>query len=94
VARTPRTRAINGSTPARSCHCLPDDTILEDPAAALAEARGQAAGATAEAESHATASERRARPYGRPAAELLEDQASALHESELDEEQGPPGQGK
>ena len=71
-----------------------DDTILEDPAAALAEARGQAAGATAEAESHATASERRARPYGRPAADSLEDQASALHESELDEEQGPPAQGK
>jgi regulator of protease activity HflC (stomatin/prohibitin superfamily) len=71
-----------------------DDTVLEDPAAALAEARGQAAGATAEAESHATASERRARQHGRPAADSLEDQASALHESELDEEQGPSEQGK
>jgi len=72
-----------------------DDTILEDPAAALAEARGQAAGASAEAESHATASERRSRqPFGRPAADSLEDQASALHDSELDEEQGPPDQGK
>jgi len=72
-----------------------DDTILEDPAQALAEARGQAAGASAEAESHATASERRARqPFGRPAADSLEDQASALHDSELNEEQGPPDQGK
>ena len=72
-----------------------DDTILEDPAQALAEARGQAAGASAEAESHATASERRARqPFGRPAADSLEDQASALHDSELDEEQGPPDKGK
>jgi len=72
-----------------------DDTILEDPAQALAEARGQAAGASAEAESHATASERRSRqPFGRPAADSLEDQASALHDSELDEEQGPPDKGK
>jgi len=72
-----------------------DDTILEDPAQALAEARGQAAGASAEAESHATASERRSRqPFGRPAADSLEDQASALHDSELDKEQGPPDKGK
>jgi regulator of protease activity HflC (stomatin/prohibitin superfamily) len=72
-----------------------DDTVLEDPAQALAEARGQAAGATAEAESHATASERRTRKYGRPAADSLEDQASALHDSELDEEQqGPPEKSK
>jgi hypothetical protein len=71
-----------------------DDTVLEDPAVALAEARGQAAGATAEAESHATASERRARQYARPAADSPEDQASALHDSELDEEQGPSQQGK
>ena len=69
-----------------------DDTTLEDPAKALAEARGQAAGATAEAESHATASERRAKLYGRPAADSLEDQASALHDSELDDESGPPPQ--
>jgi len=67
-----------------------DDTVLEDPAQALAEARGQAAGATAEAESHATASERRGRPYGRPAADSAEEQASNLHDSELDEDQGPP----
>jgi regulator of protease activity HflC (stomatin/prohibitin superfamily) len=66
-----------------------DDTVLEDPAQALAEARGQAAGATAEAESHATTSERRARLYGRPAADSLEDQASALHDSELTQDQGP-----
>ena len=71
-----------------------DETTLEDPAKALAEARGQAAGATAEAESHATASERRTRPYGRPAADSLEDQASNLHESELDDETGPPKQTK
>jgi regulator of protease activity HflC (stomatin/prohibitin superfamily) len=71
-----------------------DDTVLEDPAVALAEARGQAAGATAEAESHATASERRARQYARPAADSPEDQASALHDSELDKEQGPSQQGK
>jgi regulator of protease activity HflC (stomatin/prohibitin superfamily) len=74
-----------------------DETTLEDPAQALAEARGQAAGASAEAESHATASERRTRLYGRPAADSLEDQASALHESELDEDQGPdkpPGKGR
>ena len=70
-----------------------DETTLEDPAKALAEARGQAAGATAEAESHATASER-GRPYSRPAADSLEDQASALHDSELDDEQGPPGKGE
>ena len=70
-----------------------DETTLEDPAKALAEARGQAAGATAEAESHATTSER-GRPYGRPAADSLEDQASALHDSELDDEQGPPGKGE
>jgi regulator of protease activity HflC (stomatin/prohibitin superfamily) len=71
-----------------------DETTLEDPAQALAEARGQAAGATAEAESHATASERRGRLYGRPAADSLEDQANALHDSELDEEQGPPEKGR
>jgi regulator of protease activity HflC (stomatin/prohibitin superfamily) len=71
-----------------------DDTILEDPAQALAEARGQAAGATAEAESHATASERRSRPYARPAADSAEEQASNLHDSELDDETGPPEQGK
>jgi regulator of protease activity HflC (stomatin/prohibitin superfamily) len=71
-----------------------DDTTLEDPAQALAEARGQAAGATAEAESHATASERRARLYGRPAADSLADQESALHDSELDDEQGPPEKGR
>jgi regulator of protease activity HflC (stomatin/prohibitin superfamily) len=69
-----------------------DDTMLEDPAQALAEARGQAAGATAEAESHATASERRSRPYGRPAADSAEEQASNLHDSELDDETGPPEQ--
>jgi regulator of protease activity HflC (stomatin/prohibitin superfamily) len=71
-----------------------DETTLEDPAKALAEARGQAAGATAEAESHATASERRNRPYGRPAADSLEDQASNLHDSELDDEAGPPDQAR
>jgi regulator of protease activity HflC (stomatin/prohibitin superfamily) len=71
-----------------------DDTVLEDPVQALAEARGQAAGATAEAESHASASERRARQYGRPAADSLEDQASALHDSELDEDQGPSQKSK
>jgi regulator of protease activity HflC (stomatin/prohibitin superfamily) len=71
-----------------------DETTLEDPAQALAEARGQAAGATREAESHATASERRGRLYGRPAADSLEDQASALHDSELDDEQGPPDQSR
>jgi regulator of protease activity HflC (stomatin/prohibitin superfamily) len=66
-----------------------DDTVLEDPAQALAEARGQAAGATAEAESHATASERRARLYGHPEADSPEEQASNLHDSELEGEQGP-----
>jgi regulator of protease activity HflC (stomatin/prohibitin superfamily) len=66
-----------------------DDTVLEDPAQALAEARGQAAGASAEAESHATVSERRARLHGRPAADSLEDQASALHDSELTVDPGP-----
>jgi hypothetical protein len=71
-----------------------DETTLEDPAQALAEARGQAAGATAEAESHATASERRARLYGRPAADSQADQESALHDSELDDEQGPPAKGR
>ena len=71
-----------------------DETTLEAPAQALAEARGQAAGATAEAESHATSSERRARPYGRPAADSLEEQASALHDSELDDEPGPPDQSR
>jgi len=65
-----------------------DDTVLEDPAQALAEARGQAAGATAEAESHATASERRARLGQRPVADSLEEQASALHDSELEDEGG------
>jgi regulator of protease activity HflC (stomatin/prohibitin superfamily) len=71
-----------------------DDTKLEDPAQALAEARDQAAGATAEAEAHATVSERRARQSARPAADSLEDQASALQQSELDEEQGPPDQSR
>jgi hypothetical protein len=69
-----------------------DETILEDPAQALAEARGQAAGASAEAESHATASEKRAQQfYGRPAADSLEDQASALEESQLDVDSGTEG---
>ena len=71
-----------------------DDTILDDPVQALAEARGQAAGATAEAESHATASERRNRPFGRPAADSLEDQASALHDSELTDNEKPPEHNK
>jgi len=71
-----------------------DDTILEDPAQALAEARGQAAGATAEAESHATTSERRSRRTGRPAADSAEEQASNLHDSELDDETGPPEQSR
>jgi regulator of protease activity HflC (stomatin/prohibitin superfamily) len=60
-----------------------DETALEDPAKALAEARGQAAGASAEAEGHATTSQRRMKASGRPAADSLEDQASALHDSEL-----------
>ncbi|MEO8518881.1 MAG: SPFH domain-containing protein [Dermatophilaceae bacterium] len=60
-----------------------EETTLEDPAKALAEARGQAAGASAEAEGHATTSQRRAQATGRPAADSLEDQASALHDSEL-----------
>jgi regulator of protease activity HflC (stomatin/prohibitin superfamily) len=70
-----------------------EETTLEDPAKALAEARGQAAGASAEAESHATASERRTPRYGRPAADSLEDQASALHDSELNVDKGPGGSG-
>ncbi|MEP7370106.1 MAG: SPFH/Band 7/PHB domain protein, partial [Dermatophilaceae bacterium] len=70
-----------------------EETMLEDPAKALAEARGQAAGATAEAESHATASERRAQRSGRPAADSLEDQASALHDSELNVDKGPGSSG-
>src|SRR5674476_1707820 len=37
---------------------------------------------------------RRARQYGRPAADSLEDQAFALHDSELDEEQGPSQKSK
>ncbi len=69
-----------------------EETTLEDPAKALAEARGQAAGASAEAEGHATTSQRRAQGSGRPAADSLEDQASALHDSELDVDQGPEGQ--
>ena len=60
-----------------------DETALEDPAKALAEARDLAAGASAEAEGHATQSQRRSQPSGRPAADSLEDQASALHDSEL-----------
>jgi regulator of protease activity HflC (stomatin/prohibitin superfamily) len=67
-----------------------DDTVLEDPAQALAEARGQAAGATAEAESHATSSERRARLYSRPEADSAEEQASNLHNSELEGQERPP----
>jgi len=72
-----------------------EETTLEDPAKALAEARGQAAGASAEAEGHATTSQRRnqtSQTYGRPAADSPEDQASALHDSELDVDQGPEGQ--
>jgi len=60
-----------------------DETALEDPAKALAEARGQAAGASAEAEGHATTSQRQIQQSGRPAADSLADQASALHDSEL-----------
>ena len=60
-----------------------EETTLEDPAKALAEARGQAAGASAEAEGHATTSQRRTQTSGRPAADSPEDQASALHDSEL-----------
>lgn len=75
-----------------------EETTLEDPAKALAEARGQAAGASAEAEGHATTSQRRAQTSGRPAADSLEDQASALHDSELhasgDVDQGTPEQGE
>jgi hypothetical protein len=67
-----------------------EETTLEDPAKALAEARGQAAGASAEAEGHATTTQRRAQAYGRPAADSLEDQASALHDSELDIDSMPP----
>jgi len=66
-----------------------DETTLEDPAKALAEARGQAAGATREAEAHATTSDR-GRSTGRPAADSLEAQASALHDSELNKDQNPP----
>ena len=60
-----------------------EETVLEDPAKALAEARGQAAGASAEAESHATTSQRQGQSSGRPEADSLEEQASALHDSEL-----------
>ena len=60
-----------------------EETVLQDPAKALAEARGQAAGASAEAEGHATTSKRQIPTSGRPAADSLEDQASALHDSEL-----------
>jgi regulator of protease activity HflC (stomatin/prohibitin superfamily) len=60
-----------------------DETTLEDPAQALAEARDQAAGASAEAEGHATKSQWRTQTSGRPAADSAEDQASALHDSEL-----------
>ncbi len=71
-----------------------EETTLEDPAKALAAARDQAAGASAEAEGHATGSQRHAQALGRPAADSLEDQASALHDSELhttgDAEQGRP----
>jgi len=66
-----------------------EETTLEDPAKALAEARGQAAGASAEAEGHATTSRHRTSTYGLPAADSLEDQASALHDSELDIDQMP-----
>ena len=75
-----------------------EETTLEDPAKALAEARGQAAGASAEAEGHATTSKRRTQTSGRPAADSLEDQASALHDSELhtsgDADQSTPEQGE
>jgi regulator of protease activity HflC (stomatin/prohibitin superfamily) len=60
-----------------------EETVLEDSAKALAEARGQAAGASAEAEGHATTSQRQIHGSGRPEADSLEDQASALHDSEL-----------
>jgi regulator of protease activity HflC (stomatin/prohibitin superfamily) len=74
-----------------------EETTLEDPAKALAEARGQAAGASAEAEGHATTSQRRTQTSGRPAADSPEDQASALHDSELrttgDVDQGPKDPG-
>ena len=60
-----------------------DETRLEDPAKALAEARHEAAGATAEAESHATTSQRRMQTSGLPAADSAAEQLSALHDSEL-----------
>ena len=69
-----------------------EETMLEDPAKALAEARGQAAGASAEAEGHATTSQYHTGTRGRPAADSLADQASALHDSELDVDLGPEGQ--
>ena len=60
-----------------------EETALEDPAQALAEARDQAAGASAEAEGHSSKSQRRTQTSGRPAADSLADQASALHDSQL-----------
>jgi regulator of protease activity HflC (stomatin/prohibitin superfamily) len=60
-----------------------DETRLEDPAKALAEARDEAAGATAEAESHASTSQRRMQTSGLPAADSAAEQLSALHDSEL-----------
>ena len=60
-----------------------EETALEDPAQALAEARDQAAGASAEAEGHSSKSQRRIQTSGRPAADSLEDQASALQDSQL-----------
>ena len=75
-----------------------DETSLEDPAKALAEARHEAAGATAEAESHASTSQRRMQTSGLPAADSLAEQLSALHDSELnvsgDVDPSPPVQGE
>ena len=53
-ARPPgrRRRTTRGSTPARPCTTAFDDTFLEDPAQALAEARDEAARSSAEAEGH------------------------------------------
>ena len=75
-----------------------DETKLEDPAKALAEARDEAAGATAEAESHASTSQRRIQTSGLPAADSAAEQLSALHDSELnvsgDVDPSPPVHGK
>jgi regulator of protease activity HflC (stomatin/prohibitin superfamily) len=75
-----------------------DETRLEDPAKALAEARHEAAGATAEAESHATTSQRRMQTSGLPAADSAAEQLSALHDSELkasgDVDPSSPAQGE